>query len=425
MPKVDAPHLSADDAQPTPRETLSRRIDRLQRYRLLSKVSIQSKLVVMLVLCAIVSAAVVGIIGFQTGRGSLRDSVFNRLTEVRQSQSRALAEQLSDLKDSMIIYAHGDTTRSALADFTAGFDALESKPINPAQSQSITDYYNNSYLKQVQQSSGATLNVDQLLPKGNAQRYLQANYTALRHDDATAVKIYDAHDGSGWSAANARYQNFFREIVTRFEFEDAMLLDTRGNMVYTTYKDVDLGTNILTGPYSGSKLRDAYEKALSSNELDFVEFTDFEIYQPAENQPTAWMVTPVVAADGHTLGVLALQFPATKINRLMTFDKQGNTTGLGDTGEAFLVGADNLMRSDSRLFLQDRQAYKRDVVAAGTPVEDADQAIRLGGTTLVQPVPPETTRHAQRGESGTRSPPIISATRRCRPTRRWRLPIPT
>lgn len=401
MPKVDAPHLSADEAQPTPRETLSRRIDRLQRYRLLSKVSIQSKLVVMLVLCAIVSAAVVGIIGFQAGRGSLRDSVFNRLTEVRQSQSRALAGQLSDLKNSMIIYAHGDTTRSALVDFTAGFDALETKPINPAQSQSITDYYTNNYLKQVQQSSGTTLNVDQLLPKDNAQRYLQANYTALRHDDATAVKIDDAHDGSGWSAANARYQNYFREIVTRFEFQDAMLLDTRGNMVYTTFKDVDLGTNILTGPYSGSKLRDAYEKALSSNELDFVEFTDFEIYQPAENEPTAWMVTPVVAADGHTLGVLALQFPATKINRLMTFDKQWNATGLGDTGEVFLVGPDNLMRSDSRVFLQDRQAYKRDVVAAGTPVEDADRAIQLGGTTLVQPLPPETARHAQRGESGT------------------------
>jgi class 3 adenylate cyclase len=400
MPNVDAPHLNADETQATPRESLAHRVDRLQQYRLLSKVSIQSKLVVMLVLCAIVSAAVVGIIGFQAGRGSLRDSVFNRLTEVRQSQSRALTDQLSDLKNSMIIYAHGANTRSALAEFTAGFDALESKPISPAQSQSISDYYTNTYLKEVQQSSGAELNVDQLLPKDNAQRYLQANYTATRRDDATAVKIDDAHDGSPWSAANARYQNYFREIVSRFEFQDAMLLDTRGNMVYTTYKDVDLGTNILTGPYSGSKLRGAYEKALSSNELDYVEFTDFEVYQPAENEPTAWMVTPVVA-DGHTLGVLALQFPASKVNRLMTFDKQWNGSGLGDTGEVYLVGPDNLMRSDSRMFLQDQQAYKRDVIAAGTPVEDADRAIRLGGTTLVQPVPPETARNAQRGESGT------------------------
>lgn len=295
MAEVSEQHAAADRGDNAPGSgtkpsALSRRIDRFQRRRLLANVSIQSKLVVMLVLCTIVAATVVGIIAFQAGRTSLRDSAFTRLTEVRQSQSRALQEQLNDLKNSMIIYARGGaTTRSALADFTAGFDALENKPpLSPAQAQSLTDYYTNTYLTQVQQASGGVkLDADQLIPQDTAQRYLQANYTALRQNDDTAVKMDDAHDGSPWSAANARYQDFFREIVTRFEFEDAMLLDTRGNMVYTAYKDVDLGTNILTGPYSGSKLRAAYQKALSSNAIDYVGFTDFELYQPAENEPTA------------------------------------------------------------------------------------------------------------------------------------------
>ena len=138
----------------------------------------------------------------------------------------------------------------------------------------------------------------------------------------------DAGDASAWSAANAKYQDFFREIVTRFEFEDALLIDDRGNVVYSAYKDVDLGTNILTGPYSGSKLHDAYLKAMSANAVDYVGFTDFEFYQPAEMQPTAWMVAPI-APGGKTQGVLALQFPIAKINRLMTFDKQWAEAGLG------------------------------------------------------------------------------------------------
>lgn len=397
---VDAPERNGDEKRAAPRKTTVRRFDRFQRRQLLSKVSIQSKLVVMLVLCTIVAATVVGVIAFQTGRGTMRDSVFNRLTEVRQSQSQALRDQLSDLKNSMIIYARGATTVNALAEFTAGFDALADKPISPAQAQSISDYYTNTFLKEVQKSSGVTLNADQLLPKDNAQRYLQANYTALRQNDDTAVKMNDAHDGSLWSAANARYQDFFREIVTRFEFQDAMLLDTRGNMVYTAYKDVDLGTNILTGPYSGSKLRAAYEKALSSNALDYVGFTDFEVYQPAENDPTAWMVTPIVNG-GRAVGVLALQFPASKVNRLMTFNKRWNESGLGNTGEVYLVGSDNLMRSDSRLFLENPQAYKQEVVDAGTPASVAERAIQVGGTTLVQPIPAESARRAQRGESGT------------------------
>lgn len=327
---------------------------RFHRRKLLSRVSIQSKLVVMLVLCTIVAATVVGVIGFRAGRASLRDSAMNRLTELRQSQSRELKDQLSDLKNSMIIYARGAHTQAALVDFTAGFDALADKPINPPQSQAITDYYTNTFLKEVQQSSGAKLNVDQLLPRDNAQRYLQANYTAVRKDDDAAINVDDAHDGSIWSAANAKYQDFFRQIVNRFEFQDAILLDNRGNMVYTAYKDVDLGTNILTGPYSGSKLRGAYEKAMSANSVDYVGITDFEIYQPAENQPTAWMVTPIVMA-GRAMGALALQFPISKINRLMTFDKRWNESGLGNTGEVFLVGPDDLMRSDSRMFLQIRR----------------------------------------------------------------------
>lgn len=374
---------------------------RFQRRQLLSRVSIQSKLVVMLVLCTIIAATVVGVIGFRAGRASLRDSVLNRLTELRQSQSRELKDQLSDLKNSMIIYARGAHTQGALAEFTAGFDALADKTISPAQSQSITDYYTNTFLKEVQQASGTKLNVDQLLPRDNAQRYLQANYTAVRKDDDTAVKVDDAHDGSTWSAANARYQDFFRQIVSRFEFQDAILLDNRGNMVYSAYKDVDLGINILTGPYSGSKLRAAYEKAMSANSVDYVGITDFEIYQPAENQPTAWMITPIVTA-GRAMGALALQFPVTKINRLMTFDQRWKESGLGNTGEVFLVGPDDLMRSDSRMFLQDQQTYKNDVVAAGTPADVADRAIQLGGTTLVQPVPPTTNKQALRGESGTR-----------------------
>lgn len=59
------------------------------------------------------------------------------------------------------------------------------------------------------------------------------------------------------------------------------------------------------------------------------------------------------------------------------------------------------MRSDSRLFLEDRDAHRRDVVAAGTPPEVADQAINQGTTVLVQPVGTKATQAARRGETGT------------------------
>jgi class 3 adenylate cyclase len=369
------------------------------RRRVLSRISIQSKLLMMLLITSILSVAVVGFIGYQSGRESLRNSVFERLTEIRASQARQLESQFADLKNSLLIYTRGSTTTEAIEAFTAGFDQLQTSTVNPAQSQSVVDYYNKQFQPTEERQTGVRPDVNALLPTSNAQKYLQAYYTAPFKDWDKAIQYDDAGDGSAWSAANARFNEFFRGIVQRFDFEDALLLDTRGNVVYTAYKGIDLGTNVLTGPYQQNDLRDAYQKAMAANSVDYVGVTDFGDYQPAD-EPTAWMVTPV-GPRGHVEGVLALQFPISKINRLMTFGMQWEAAGMGHTGETFLVGPDDLMRSDSRLFLQDPQAFKTAVVDAGTPPDVAEDSIRQHGTTLVQPVATEATRQAQRGQTGT------------------------
>lgn len=401
MARVSEHDVAEDATGRTATAELPRtRLDRFRRRRLLSHVSIMSKLILMMVLCSMLAASVIGGIAFVSGRASIREAVFSRLTEVRQSQTRALTAQISDLRNSLIVYTKGGVALNALEAFTAGFDQLNNAQTSPAQWQGIIDYYTNTFVKEVEQDSGNKLDPSVLLPTTPAERYLQANYTALRKNDDNAITIDDARDGSPWSAANARYQSFFREIVTRFEFEDALLIDGRGNVVYSAYKDVDLGTNIIDGPYAGSKLHQAYLKAMSANAIDYVGFTDFELYQPAEMQPTAWMVAPLIK-DGRTEGVLAFQFPITKINRLMTFDKQWQQSGMGETGETVLGGPDDLMRSDSRLFLEDPQKYKETVIEAGTPPDVADMAIRQGGTTLIQKMTSQATVNAQKGETGT------------------------
>lgn len=391
----------ADQDAPQPASTSGklRFVDRFRRDRVLARVSIQSKLILMLVICTMLAAAVVGAIAFQVGRTSLRTAVFNRLIEIRESQSRALEGEFLDLKNSLVIYTRGTSTIDALTAFTAGFDDLANVAVSPPQWQGVVDYY-NTFIEQTAQQSGTQLDAAALLPTTPAQRYLQANYTARLPTDDAAIAMRDAGDGSRWSAANARYQDFFRQIATRFGFQDALLLDARGNVVYSAYKGVDLGTNIVNGPYAGSKLHAAYLKAMSANSVDYVGLTDFEFYQPAQMQPTAWMVAPI-APNGRTEGVLALQFPISKINQLMTFDRKWHDAGLGATGETFLVGPDGLMRSDSRMFVEDPQRYKREVTAAGTPAEIADKAILLGGTTLVQPDVSQATSNARRGETGT------------------------
>ena len=264
--------------------------------------------------------------------------------------------------------------------------------------RAIADYY-KVFASDTEKYSGTKLDIAALLPTSNAQKYLQYYYTSKLTTDPLALAADDQGDGSRWSAANARYQGFFRQIVERFAFEDALLLDNRGNVVYSVYKNVDLGTNILNGPYNGSKLREAYQEVMSSNKEERLVITDFEFYQPAAMAPTAWLVA-ALPPTGKAEGVLALQFPITKINKLMTFDRKWAEAGMGQTGETILAGEDYLMRSDSRLFLEDPQRYRQKVIDAGTPPDIPDLAIRQGGTTLVQPTTIDAHLQAQKGLTG-------------------------
>ena len=366
---------------------------------LLKHVSIQSKLILMLVLCTILGAAIVGAIAYQTGRNSLRTAAISRLVETRETQRRAISDEVGSLRNALVTYTHGTTALNALKEFRDGFDRLANAATTPEQMRAVVDYY-NKFAQDTEKYSGAKLDVAALLPTSNAEKYLQYWYTSKLTTNELAIAADDQRDGSAWSAANAKYHEFFREIVSRFAFEDALLIDGRGNVVYSVYKNTDLGTNILTGPYSGSKLRDAFVDVMSSNREERVMITDFEFYQPATMAPTAWLVA-ALPANGKAEGVLAFQFPITKINKLMTFDKNWVDFGLGQTGETILGGSDYLMRSDSRLFLEDPERYRQEVIDAGTPPDIPDIAIRQGGTTLVQPVTPDAHRQAQEGHSGT------------------------
>ncbi len=369
---------------------------RLRRVR--GRFSIQSKLITMLLGASIVSAAVVGFIGYQTGQASLRNAAFDRLTQVRETQTRQFMVQVSTLQKALLVYTTGPAMAEAVQAFSTGFDELAGAPIDPAQQQAIVNYYTNDLINPIERATGAKLNLDVLLPASNAAKYLQARYTVPTGQQGAPPP---APDPSAWAAAANRYDPFFDKIVSLFGYGDALLIDPAGNVVYSAKKRADLGTNVLSGPYEQGNLHEAYAKALGADRVDYVSVTDFQTYHPAGDHPVAWMGAPVVAG-GRTVGVLALQLPITGINALMTFNGKWQDNGLGATGETYLAGADDLMRSNSRLFVENKEAYQRDVTAAGTPAELAERAIRLGGTTLIQPVGGDATRAAQRGQTGVR-----------------------
>ena len=402
----DAEPIAKSGPETAPESTPAEKTQKSTRRTLLSRrfrFGIQSKILVAMLLSGILGVGVIGLIGAVSGRNALRQVESERLIELRETQKRAVEALFREVTNSLMIYSDSFTVNEATPALTAGFDQLANAAINPAQQQALVNYYDNQMIEPIKRLTGHTIDLNAVLPSSPAQKYLQAHYTAPPRTNGS-MPVVDAGDGSAWSAANARYDFWLRDIVTLFDYPDALLLDMQGNVIYSVKKGPDLGTNILTGPYRESNLRDAYQKALRSNDVDFVWITDFQPYQPQLDAPTAWAVSPV-GMNGKIDGVMALPLPIAKINRIMTADKHWEAAGMGPSTETYLAGPDGLMRSDSRDFLEDPQEYRREAIAAGTPPDVVEKAIRFGGTTLLQPVATDGFRAAERGESG-----VVSAT---------------
>jgi hypothetical protein len=91
---TEAPPESAQEAAATASEGHpASKAGHRARRRLLSRVSAQSKLIVMLLISSILSASVVGFIGYESGRSSPRASVRGSTTidDRRANVKRALA----------------------------------------------------------------------------------------------------------------------------------------------------------------------------------------------------------------------------------------------------------------------------------------------------------------------------------------------
>ena len=361
---------------------------------------IMSKLLLMLLVTSVVSCLLVGIVGYVSGRDALRQKAFDQLTFVRNARESEIDREYNRLLQQLVVFTRGNTARQAMAAFDAAFDELATARIDNDKSQALANYYANTFVPKLEAYDGSTTLPDVFIPKTAAARYLQAWYTANFNDDwARAIATSDVGDGSNWTKANVEYNGFFQQLVTRFQYDDALLIDTDGNVVYTAYDGAELGTNLNTGPFRDSGLATAFHQALQSNSVDFVTTTDFERFQPSYGVPTAWAVSPVGTSDQIT-GVMALQIPIEAVNQVMTGGRSWESDGLGETGETYLVGADHLMRSATRLVLEDPAAYQAQAIEGGIDPDLAARTARLQGTVLIQPVTTPQVERALRGESG-------------------------
>lgn len=370
------------------------------RPRRRAGLSIYSILLIMLLSVSVLSSIVVGIIGYVNGTEALRTIAYEKLVEIRENRSREVAQLFGSIENAVRLSAMNETSRQAARAFTAGFAELEAREADAAASALLDGYYRDTFAADLAEATGESVDGSTFAPRGGAQSYLQLHYVIPFEDWEDAILTADAGDGSAWSAAHAQYHPYYRAMTELQDFEDVLMLDTHGNVVYSAYKGVDLGTNLFDGPYRLSNLAAAYREAMDRNIVDDVVIADFAPYGPSLGTPAGWAVTPI-ADDGEVIGALAIELPIARIDEVMTVGGEWAMNGLGRTGETYLVGRDLLMRSISRQLIDDPAAYETAAVASGLAPATADLSVQNGNTLMQQTIAGEAVTRALSGEDGT------------------------
>jgi len=379
-----------DDAGP--------RMGRSRRRR--AGLSIQSTVLLMLLGVSLVSNVLVGVIGYVNATDSLRDAAFERLVEVRESRSREISRLYSTIENTVVVHSRGQSVVDAALAFSRAMDDLEGAQLDPEREALLDAYYSEVFGPRLAAATGESVEASSFAPRDAPARWLQAYYTAPHSSFDDAIAVDNAGDGSAWSEAHARYHDYFRSMTELLDYEDVLLLDTDGVVVYSAFKGVDLGTNVLSGPYRFSGLSSAYGEAMAGNLVGAVVFSDFEAYPPSLNLPAGWAVTPI-GADGEIVGAMAIELPIDRLNAVMTADADWSQGGLGETGDVYLVGVDSLMRSPSRLLAEDPDAFAAQARAAGIADDVVDRVVERGSTLGVLPARSTAVSAALGGDEGT------------------------
>ncbi|WP_144875715.1 adenylate/guanylate cyclase domain-containing protein [Microbacterium sp. 1.5R] len=366
--------------------------------------SIQSKLLIMLLAVSLASSVIVGAIGFINGRESLHDAAVDQLITIRSMRAAEITDAIDLVKRDASLNSRNLSAQTLSTTINDGYAELQQGEPVPGEYESLETYYADTFIPELENRTGDQYGDSAFIPESVAGQHLQALFSTQNQDfDAdydTLLDDNDPGDGSNYAVASERYGDYFTRLVREAGYEDALLMNLDGDVVFSAYKGPELGTNLLTGPYRETTLAQAYSDAIATNSVSTVVLTDFERWIPSLNVPTMWVVSPV-GNDSRITGAMAFQVSLDTINDLTTGSEGWKEQGLGDTGEVYLVGRDDLMRSNSRILIENPDEYERRAVNGGVAPSIAARAVAVNGTVLLQPVTTQAVADAQAGRSGT------------------------
>ena len=318
--------------------------------------SIRNRLTVIVVGSAIIPVVLISIfLGWVTYvqvRNALSQDAFDKLAAVQAIKANQISGYLSERRSDMV--ALSDTVGSLLVEAEAKMSA-----VNSLKHDQIAQLFKtwDADVRDVASDPGLVAGVIDM-----TAGFQDIGSNKVRFLYLGQAELEIAKDGSAYSAAHLEQHTFFTGYTTIHGYEDALLIDPTGNVVYSTQKNGVFGSNLVTGAYKDSNLATLY-KNLSNGTAGKAYIADIALF---DNKYAMFIGAPIY--EGSTLvGILAYQLPLDTLKNVIE-----ERTGLGLTSETFVIARE----SDGRI------TYRSDRVTAG----DGEYVIGYDLTDIASPV---------------------------------------
>jgi class 3 adenylate cyclase len=368
----------------------------------LNRLSIQTKMILLLLAVSLSSIAVVAWNSYKSGRSALIRAAEDHLKGVQVAKTTTLKAMLDSLRDQVISMSDSHVTIDGMREFRAAYKSLNAASLTPEQSEKLEGFYENDFLPKLAEQIDGEPVLEQYLPVKPAERYLQYHYLSNNpHPYGKKQELEESEsDQSSYGKIHETYHNAFERAVKIFGFEDVMLVDAESmEIVYSYQKTSEFATNLETGPYANTLMASKVRAMRGNNDRDDFKIADFEPYRPSLGKPMGFAVSPIF--DGpQMIGLLVLQFPIDNFNKVLTGNFNWAEEGMGQTGETYLVGPDKTMRSRSRFMYEKPKDFVQLLRQSSVPTSVVERIEKQGNVICAMPVESESVAAAFRGQKG-------------------------
>jgi len=380
----------------------------------LGKWTLKKKLILLMVLSGLLPFLFFFFMSLKASKQEILALNENRLISIREAKKLQIESYFKQIENQIITMSNSFMVVDAMDRFTSAFHQIDDQMAGQSINESKL---RERYSYQQENTPGTTSDaVDRWLPSGENSKILQSLYISENpHPIGEKHKLDAASGTTMYNEIHGQYHPNFRQYLEKFGYYDIFLVDAEtGHIVYSVFKEVDFATSLISGPYKDSGIGRAFNAALSLDDPNSFALEDFKSYEPSYNAAASFIASPVFDM-GEVIGVLIFQAPVDNINDVMTSHNKWKNVGLGDSGEVYLVGQDNLLRNNSRFLIEEPEEYFKLIEKLGVDPKIVNKQRTLNTSIGIASVNTPGANEALKGKTGFdifpdyRNVPVLSA----------------